>query len=207
MKTSTILFAAGLAIAAAPAFADTINFGQFGSEGTSVADGASGVTTGGVDFTVTGPGNGYTIYDESPAGDWNGQFVSGTPLLFDNSTPGAIDINFATPISSITGIALQDNYFGAYTATLTAYNSSDVELGSVTYSSNNEGVGSGPIPTFDFSSAGISEIVFTSTNDGLGAALGGVGGVPEPATWALMLTGIAGLGAAMRFGRRKAAIA
>jgi len=207
MKTVAILFGTALAIAAVPAVADTINFGQFGSEGTSVANGASGVTVGGVDFTVTGPGSGFYIYDESPAGGWNGQFVSGTPLLYDDGASGAIDINFVTPISSITGIALQDNYFGAYTATMTAYNASDVELGSVTYSSNNEGVGSGPIPTFDFSSAGISEIVFTSTNDGIGAALGGVGGVPEPATWALMLTGFAGLGAAMRFGRRKAAVA
>jgi hypothetical protein len=36
---------------------------------------------------------------------------------------------------------------------------------------------------------------------------GGPGGVPEPATWAMMLVGFGGLGAAMRGARRKQAVA
>ena len=33
------------------------------------------------------------------------------------------------------------------------------------------------------------------------------GGVPEPSTWAMMMIGVAGLGAAMRMGRRRSALA
>jgi hypothetical protein len=39
----------------------------------------------------------------------------------------------------------------------------------------------------------------------LGSATAGMGGVPEPATWAMMLIGFGGLGAAMRSNRRKQA--
>jgi hypothetical protein len=42
---------------------------------------------------------------------------------------------------------------------------------------------------------------------GGGGGGGGGGGIPEPAAWSLMLTGFAGLGAALRFNRRKQALA
>lgn len=41
----------------------------------------------------------------------------------------------------------------------------------------------------------------------LGGPPGGGGGVPEPAAWSLMLIGFGGLGGAMRYSRRKAALA
>jgi hypothetical protein len=41
--------------------------------------------------------------------------------------------------------------------------------------------------------------------DGAGALE--LGAIPEPSTWAMMLTGFAGLGAALRFARRRTAIA
>ena len=63
-----------------------------------------------------------------------------------------------------------------------------------------------------FSALGFNNLV--ESNNGLGKgwssflALGGVlgGGVPEPATWAMMLVGFGAIGATLRGSRRRAAM-
>ena len=61
--------------------------------------------------------------------------------------------------------------------------------------------------TLDFISTGSTTLTFTSqdVNSPFGPVVGGVSvtAVPEPATWAMMLIGFGGLGAAMRVSRRK----
>ncbi|MEO8811823.1 MAG: hypothetical protein ABI376_02785, partial [Caulobacteraceae bacterium] len=108
-----LLFAAAAAslACAAPALADTIDFGQFGPNGAAVADLATGVTSGGTSFTVADVALGFTRLDEGNG--WAGEFVHGTPLLFDNGVAGPVAIVFLTPLTSLSGISAQANLQGA----------------------------------------------------------------------------------------------
>jgi hypothetical protein len=197
-----------VAMTAAPAFADSIDFAQFGPEFTAVANGVTGTTQGGVDFTIFSPNGSFEELKEGSS--WNGEFAPGETILFDNEGPGAVEIDFANPITSILHLEAQANLFGLYTATLTAFDGA-TNLGSVSDNSDNEGGPEGTIPFLNFSGTHITKILVSTTNDSLGLALGGTGGtnnpppppgVPEPATWAMMLLGFGGLGAMLRSRRR-----
>ena len=176
-------------------------------------DGVTGTTTGGVAFTITGPGGGYT--GKTQGGDWQGQFANSAAVLYDNGDFGAVTITFATPIQSITDITAQATLFGGYTSTFDAYNSAHQLIGVGHFTSdNNDGLNPDTIPGFSFTSstADISYIVLSTTDDGQGVGLGPtatedviVEGVPEPATWTLLLVGFGGLGAGLRLTRRKTA--
>ena len=213
MRTILMTCVAAMAIGAAvPAFADSIDFAQFGPVGTFVANGATGTTFGGVNFTITGPNSGFTEYQEG--NNWAGEFANGEVILFDGFGSGAVTITFATAITSIQHLEAQANAFGAYTATLTAF-AGATNLGSVSYNGVNNLGPEGTIPYLDFFGAGITSIVIGTTNDSQGFALGGTGGlnnpppggVPEPAAWALMISGFGMAGAALRRRRSVATVA
>ena len=193
---------------AGSASADTINFGQFSGTLPNVT---TGTTTGGVGFTMTGPGGGFSILTQDVT--WLGNFPDNTPVLWNNSGPGSVTFDFNTPITSISKIAIESNYYGAFVGTLDAYDGSTL-VGSESV----DGVSAyapNTAPAFDVSAPVITSIVISTTNDGVGFGLGGVGGtggyngsgVPEPAAWAMMLAGFFGIGAATRANRRKAAVA
>jgi hypothetical protein len=127
-----MVFGGGLAavafLAVGRASADTIDFGQFGPDGTVLANTLTGVTVGGVDFTIIGPGNGFLRVDANTP-DWTpSAFPVGTNLLLDDPSNlpdgGPVTIDFSSPISSITSLAAEPNELVAYTATLTAYHGS-----------------------------------------------------------------------------------
>jgi hypothetical protein len=129
-----------------------------------------------------------------------------------------VTIDFASPIASILHLEAQANDYGSYTASLTAFNGA-TNLGTVSYNAFNDLFSEGSIPYLDFSAPAITRIVIATTNDGAGFALGGTGGVgneppgvgaggvPEPASWAMMLIGFGGLGGALRSRRRAASAA
>jgi hypothetical protein len=196
--TAAIL-AVSIFASADAAMADTIDFSQFGAPGAVLGNVLEGVTTGGVDFTITGAGFGFsrrTANDPVPPAGWSpSQFVVGAPLLYDGNTvdegPGAVSIVFASPISSITSLAAEPSNYGSYTATLTAYDGATL-LGSVSYSEAGVEYPAGTIGSLNFFAPEITSIVIDTTNDGTGFALGTV--VPETSTWAMMLLGFAGLG-------------
>lgn len=176
------------------AMADTINFGQFSG---TVANGSTGVTTGGVSFTITGPGSGFQVLQQDVT--WAGNFPNNTPVLFDGYGAGSVEIDFSSSITSISKIAIESNEYGSFVGTLNAYNGSTL-LGTSTVNGVSADIPN-TAPAFDFSGLGITRIVISTTNDGEGFGLGGVGGqggyvggVPEPSTWAMMMLGFAGLG-------------
>ncbi len=229
MRRSLITTAAAavLALAVTPALADTIDFGQFGPDGTVISSPTTGHTKAGVGFTISGPGQ---FVERTQPGTYNGQYASGAPVLDDNPgslvgtpAPGSVTITFDNPIQSITNIAAESDLLGGpYTATLQAFDGG-ASLGFDSYtdvSANNPGLTQTFLTGFDFSqsSADITSIVITISGtcqevscDNLGFGLGPFftanASVPEPATWALMLAGLGGLGAALRTSRRKLAVA
>jgi hypothetical protein len=192
---------------AGSASADTINFGQFSG---TVANGSTGVTTGGVSFTLTGPGTGFQVLEQDVS--WAGNFPNNTPVLFDCYGSGPVTFDFTTPIDNISKIAIESNLYGAFVATLLAYDGTTL-LGSQTVSGVS-GYAPNTAPAFDFSALGITSVVISTTNDSVGFGLGGVGGTggyagtPEPSTWVMMLLGFAGLSfAAYRQTKRKNGVA
>jgi hypothetical protein len=192
---------------AGSASADTINFGQFSG---TVANGSTGVTTGGVSFTLTGPGSGFQVLEQDVS--WAGNFPNNTPVLFDGYGSGPVTFDFTTPIDNISKIAIESNEYGPFVATLLAYDGTTL-LGSQTVSGVS-GYAPNTAPAFDFSALGITSVVISTTNDSVGFGLGGVGGTggyagtPEPSTWVMMLLGFAGLSfAAYRQTKRKNGVA
>ena len=196
---------------AAPAFADSIDFAQFGAPGSTFGSPLVGTTNGGVSFSVASPAGSFSEYLEDATRSydysWAGEFAKGETILYDNGGSGAVTIDFATPVTSVLDLEAQANNYGAYTATLIAYDGT-TELGSVSYDAFNDAGNAGvegTIPNLNFSASAITSIVIGTTNDSYGFALGGTGGfnnpvpgAPEPGTWALMFGGIAMIGGMLR---------
>jgi len=193
-----VIAAAGLVVAASQAQADTIDFSQFsGTLGNAVV----GTTMGSVSVTITAPNAAsfsLLIQDNS----WAGDFISGSPVLFDGGVPGLVTLTFATPISALT-LAVQSNDYGAFTATETAYNGLTVVDTQSVSGTSSFSPGTVPLVTVT-GAADITSVTIGTTNDAGGFALyGGAGApgptpVPEPASLALIGAAIAGLGAVRR---------
>ncbi|MBV8682098.1 MAG: PEPxxWA-CTERM sorting domain-containing protein [Caulobacteraceae bacterium] len=196
--TASVAVALAMSLGSTAALADSINFGQ--PSLTSF----TGVTNGGVSFTLNNPGNGYSILTQGSS--WNGDFSTGAPVLFDNYTSGAVVFSFASPISSLTNVGIEANFYGPYTGTLAAYNAAGALVSEdvINFSSS---FAPGTIPMWSVSGPGIVTVVASATDDGDGIGLGPSSLVPEPASWAMMLVGIAALGATLRVARKAAPFA
>ena len=183
---------------AAPAIADTIDFGQFGAVNSIAASPLSGFTADGVSFLMVGPTN-FKRLDQGNG--WIGQFTPGSRLEYVSS-PGQIVMYFAAPISSLTNLAVEPNLPGSFVSTATAY-----RFGAVVDTSVRPGLsapnGPGLLFPFALAAAEFDSLTFSTTLDGEGFALGQIAqqvvhGVPEPATWALLVAGFGMVGNGLR---------
>ena len=202
-KLSTIAAAAAVFVAGHAA-ADTINFGQFGAEGATPSSPLTGLTHDGVGFTLVAPG---ALFRDNEGSAYLGDFPAGTPTLF-SIAPGQIVIYFNTPISALGTLYVSPDAYESYIATMTAYDNVGNVIGSVSYS-DVTAFTPGTNPGFEILGAGIDHVTLYTNDAKRGFNVGGesnpvVAGVPEPATWALMLMGFGGLGVALRAKGRRA---
>ena len=204
-KTYLVAVALTAVLAGAPvAQADTIDFSQFG--GVVLPSGSTGVTVGGVSFTLTSvDGGGFNILVQGPNfGNWRGQFPTGETVVLGPPTSGPDTITFGSAVTSMT-LAAEPDLLGLYTASIRAFDNMGATLDqefATSVSANHPG----SVPRVTVSGADIFKVVITTTNDSDGFFLGGRAPVPGPIAGAglpgLILAG-AGLLALARRRRRQ----
>ena len=171
-----------LAFAATPALASTtIDFETTAGGSATVAGNSVGS-----DYTSLGLTFTDALYFQCGGGcptPSNGHFISGT-----NTTSGfSVVVNGTTDLFSFENVSFSSG-------TAQAFDLFGTLLETINFSAYPG--------TNSFSATGIHSITFAPSQSGFGVdnfVFGAVnGGVPEPATWAMMLIGFAGIGYAMR---------
>ena len=209
MNMKALLIGAAAVALSGAAYADTLNLAQFLPAMSNFSSPLGGVTSGGVDYTITDT-YGFTSFNQSPnlyGGPWFGTFAVNAPVLwnatYDGEGPGDITVTFDTPITSLSEY-VNSNYYGDFTATITAYDNG-VEVANGTGSGLMNGIPNNA-PLITVSALAITSIEIGTSNDGGGFAIsdGVSGAVPEVSTWAMMGLGFFGLAFAGYRSRRSA---
>ena len=225
MVSTLALLLGGMGQAEASTMLVTSRSGVGGLNGTDYVDwGASANIPNGTHqsspFTATSNG-GVTISVSEAGGPfqgltqgngWNGNFANGDHLLYTGTSYGSQGgpvelMSFSSGAVSAAGAQIQADYYGSYTAEITAYDSLGNILGQYTENgvANGNGDNSAIFLGIQSSSAKITAIEFSLTAD-VGSTSdfainqfdftpGVASPVPEPATITMLGIGIVGLAA------------
>ena len=194
---------------------DIIDWGQLGPDLTSVNSPASVTSFNGLAATVSIPGPFMValVEDCVPScglGSWSGDFEPGENLLYTGNLagggPGPMTIAFASGVSSI-GLQIQDAFFGAFTASVQAFNGANL-LFTLTLpgvsTQNSDGsalfMGFGDLTGPNITSIVVSDVGSVDTNDfAINAVSLTVASttVPEP-SFLLMASGLVGMAGLVR---------
>ena len=207
---AALLLGAGLHAAAVPVTSrvalagnDTLSWGQLGGTLTDVLVPVDVATAGARLATVTNPSGPLVRFDEGD-GVYSGNFALGDQLLATLFIPGPISIDFSTGLSRI-GAQIKANDFVNFTGVLKVFDVNNVLLETQTFAgaSSNHQDNSAIFIGIARATADIDRVEFnitdTSSNSpdfAINQVDLRVGVVPEPATLAMLLAGLALVGTA-----------
>ena len=180
---------------------DSISWGQLGASMTDVHLPINVTTAGAQVASVTSPTSPLVRFNEGD-GIYTGNFALGDQLLATLFRPGPISIDFSTGLSRI-GAQIMANDFGSFNGVLKVYDVNNLLLETQTFAGlstsqqNNSAIFIGiarataDIDRVEFNICGSNSPDFAINQVALR-----VGVVPEPATLALLLGGLALVGTA-----------
>jgi hypothetical protein len=182
---------------------DQINWGSLGPAYT-VRGGSFNIASGGLLESVTVSDNtGFERLDQGNG--WNGNFAPGTQLLWDWHSSVPVTMVFSSPVSAV-GFQIENGTYEAFTATIQAYDTSNIYIGSVSEAGNGTGAGDNSAIFIGIQNIDIGKIIIGTTDSIPDLAIGTVylnaQPVPEPST--LALAGLGGAGMLLGLRRRKA---
>jgi hypothetical protein len=115
---------------------DFIDWGTLGPRSTVVFNPFTINSNGGLSTNVSQTGGSFERRNQDT--NWNGNFAPGDALLWTRGTNGPISMTFATGISG-GGLQIQSFSYGAFTATIEAFDAGNVSLGSFNLAGNSSG--------------------------------------------------------------------
>ena len=136
----------------------------------------------------------------------NGSWSGGAAMAGLNSAQGAMTFTFATPVA---GVLADINWASGYSnnlpVTASIYDASANLLETITFDGGNNNLLNPGFWGFSRANKDIASLVLS--NGYIGARSFSLAGVPEPATWALMILGMGAVGGAMRRRSARASVA